>query len=54
MFFSIQTRIADDRFVFGVRVWSISDIIDAIDLFLMRAICCNSAINSCSNDILVW
>lgn len=44
---------ADDRFVFGVRVWSICEIIDAIDLFVSFAMRCNSAINSCSSEILV-
>ena len=50
---NIQTRMADDRFVFGVRVWSICEIIDAIDLFASFAMRCNSAINSGSSEILV-
>lgn len=45
---------AEDKFSFGFLVASISDIIDAIDVFLFCAIRCNSAKNSCSSEMLVW
>lgn len=44
---------ADDRFVFGIRVSSISVIIDATDRFSRRAISCNTSVNSFSSDMLV-
>ena len=51
---NIQTRMADDRFVFGFRFSSMCAIIDAMDELLFLAIRCNSAKNSSSNDMLVW
>lgn len=51
---NIHTRIADERFVFGARFSSMVDIIDAIDVLRICAMCFNSAINSGSSEILVW
>ena len=52
--FNIHTRIADDRFVLGARLLSISQIMDAIDVPRMMAICFSVSINSGSRVILVW
>lgn len=44
---------ADDKFTPGVRFLSKSDIIEAIEIFLIFAMRCNSVINSGSSDTLV-
>ena len=54
MFFKTQTRTADDRLVFAVRVSSISDMMDAIDVLRARAIWCRASMNSFSSERLVW
>lgn len=53
MLCNIHIRIADDKLEFVARDASISDIIDATDLFVVFAIFCNSVINSGSSDMLV-
>ena len=54
MFDKIHTLIADDRFVFGVRLSSICSIIDATERRWRVAILCNASMNSGSSDILGW
>lgn len=45
---------ADDKFTSGVRFLSKSEIIEAIDIFFVFAMRCNSVINSGSSETLVW
>lgn len=52
--FKTHTRIAEDKFSSGLRIESISDIIEAIDFFCSFAIFCRHSMNSGSIDMLVW
>ena len=53
LLFNTHTRIADERFVFGLRVESILFTIDAIEALLRFAIWCNASIKSSSSEMLV-